>query len=198
MSHCEDKNGDGLCDVCSAPSISGVLQVCPLPIDHKKYAEALRRHLEPKPDIKLPVMPDAGTPRLGDWAEEQLSSIGVTKDRYKDIKGKFGLPKTCGCSNRQEWLNQVSAWWAEERKMKNRLKRLFIGCVGYARSFVPNAPIKVEQPAAKEVGLVKVPKPIRESHPPQIPHERSSASKVGVGLVMVGERRPLKQPQLQN
>ena len=44
---------------------------------------------------------------LGDWAEKKLSAMGITQDRYIEIKKKFGLPPTCGCNKRKEWLNKV-------------------------------------------------------------------------------------------
>jgi hypothetical protein len=55
------------------------------------------------------------TPGLGDHVEALLKSIGITQDRYTEVKAKFGLPATCGCSGRIEALNEwgakVSAWW---------------------------------------------------------------------------------------
>jgi len=48
---------------------------------------------------------------FGDWTEQMLSSIGVTKERYVEAKKLFGLPPTCGCLKRKEWLNNVSHWW---------------------------------------------------------------------------------------
>ncbi len=47
----------------------------------------------------------------GDKLENQLTAIGVTKDWYKGVKEKFGLPPTCNCDRRKEWLNRVGAWW---------------------------------------------------------------------------------------
>lgn len=48
--------------------------------------------------------------RLGDYTEQLLSSIGVTKDRYRAAKELFGLAPTCNCESRQEWLNKVGTW----------------------------------------------------------------------------------------
>lgn len=48
---------------------------------------------------------------LGDWTENLLSSVGVTKEWYLAAKEKFDLAPTCGCDARKEWLNAVSDWW---------------------------------------------------------------------------------------
>jgi hypothetical protein len=50
---------------------------------------------------------------LGDRLERKLKSIGITEDRYKQVKEKFGLPPNCNCKARKEWLNSVSEWWTE-------------------------------------------------------------------------------------
>jgi hypothetical protein len=47
---------------------------------------------------------------LGDYTEQLLSSLGVTKDRYSAAKELFGLAPTCDCQVRKEWLNKVGAW----------------------------------------------------------------------------------------
>ena len=44
---------------------------------------------------------------LGDWVETQLTRIGLTKEKWVEIKAEHGLPPTCECTERQEWLNQV-------------------------------------------------------------------------------------------
>lgn len=49
--------------------------------------------------------------QLGDYTESLLASLGVTQERYKAAKELFGLPPTCNCSGRIEWLNRVSSWW---------------------------------------------------------------------------------------
>ncbi len=45
---------------------------------------------------------------LGDSLEELLTSYGITKEWYQGFKEKFGLPPTCNCNSRQEWLNKTS------------------------------------------------------------------------------------------
>lgn len=49
--------------------------------------------------------------KLGDWTERQLKKIGVTPERYVQVKKLFGLAPTCGCDSRKKWLNGVSDWW---------------------------------------------------------------------------------------
>lgn len=56
----------------------------------------------------------AGTPaerkKLGDKVEALFASIGITQDKYKEVKEKFGWPPTCDCPKRKEWLNRVDDW----------------------------------------------------------------------------------------
>ena len=47
---------------------------------------------------------------LGDILERELIRMGITQDRYKEIKEKFGFPPTCGCEKRKQWLNKVGAY----------------------------------------------------------------------------------------
>ena len=50
----------------------------------------------------------------GDNVTKALKKIGITEDRYKEVKAMFGLPPTCGCPQRREWLNKVGRWWTGE------------------------------------------------------------------------------------
>lgn len=50
----------------------------------------------------------------GDGVTAALKKIGVTEERYKAVKELFGLPPTCGCPQRREWLNKVGRWWTGE------------------------------------------------------------------------------------
>jgi len=52
---------------------------------------------------------------LGDWMERNLKKIGVTENRYQEAKAMMGLKKSCNCSARKKWLNDVSAWWRQSR-----------------------------------------------------------------------------------
>ena len=47
---------------------------------------------------------------LGDRLEYELTRMGITQDRYKEIKEKFGFPPTCGCEKRKQWLNKVGVY----------------------------------------------------------------------------------------
>lgn len=47
-------------------------------------------------------------PRPGDALEDLLTSYGVTKEWWKEYKAKHGLPPTCGCDRRREYLNELS------------------------------------------------------------------------------------------
>ena len=47
---------------------------------------------------------------LGDYAERIMKSVGITEDRYAEIKEKFGLPATCNCKARKKWLNAVGQY----------------------------------------------------------------------------------------
>ena len=49
-----------------------------------------------------------GAFRSGDALEELLASYGITKEWYSGFKEEFGLPPTCNCDARQEWLNKTS------------------------------------------------------------------------------------------
>lgn len=52
---------------------------------------------------------------LGDWTENLLGQLGVTKEFYVAAKEACGLAPECGCCGRQETLNEwgrrVSDWW---------------------------------------------------------------------------------------
>ena len=47
---------------------------------------------------------------LGDSLERALKTLGITQDRYVEVKEMFGLPPTCNCNARREWLNKVGRW----------------------------------------------------------------------------------------
>lgn len=46
---------------------------------------------------------------LGDNMKRWLRSWGITKERYVEVKEMFGLPPTCNCDERQQWLNKIGA-----------------------------------------------------------------------------------------
>ena len=49
-----------------------------------------------------------GNEGFGDKVEKALKAMGITEDRYKEVKRMFGLPPKCNCSKRKAWLNKVS------------------------------------------------------------------------------------------
>jgi hypothetical protein len=51
---------------------------------------------------------------LGDNVERMLKTLGITAERYIEVKKRFGLPPTCNCAGRREWLNKVGRWLAGE------------------------------------------------------------------------------------
>ena len=44
---------------------------------------------------------------IGDLLERELTRMGITQDRYKEIKKMFGFPPTCSCDKLIAWLNRV-------------------------------------------------------------------------------------------
>jgi hypothetical protein len=72
----------------------------------------------PEPELADDFVPIAERPQranplpLGDYTEQLLASVGITKDRYAAAKEALGLPPTCGCASRQAWLNRAGAWLA--------------------------------------------------------------------------------------
>ncbi len=69
---------------------------------------SLDRAATPAVDSKALAVHEVG---LGGRLERLLSSLGITTDRYIQVKELFGLPPTCNCGKRKEWLNRVSDWW---------------------------------------------------------------------------------------
>lgn len=75
-----------------------------------------------KPPIRNCLSPWKPPEKLGDWTERQLTAIGITKDRYKEAKAKFGLAPECNCDSRintlntlSDWKQSVIKWWRGER-----------------------------------------------------------------------------------
>lgn len=63
-------------------------------------------------------------PGLGDKMKDALTSIGITKEFYCNVKEKFGLMPECDCDDRVQWLNNVSKWWRKhKRPLWSRPKR---------------------------------------------------------------------------
>ena len=50
----------------------------------------------------------------GTWAHKFLNGIGITEDRYREVKQAIGLPPNCSCKARAEWMNKVWKWaWSQ-------------------------------------------------------------------------------------
>ncbi len=76
---------------------------------------AYLEELKQTPREQRPAKIEAATPRvakgLGDYTERMLESIGITKERYAEVKEKFGFAPTCNCNGRKEWLNKVGRYF---------------------------------------------------------------------------------------
>lgn len=60
-------------------------------------------------DFQLhPVRECGRQPKTGDALEELLTSYGITQEWYKGFKKQYGLPPTCDCDARKEWLNKTA------------------------------------------------------------------------------------------
>lgn len=58
-----------------------------------------------KPTKRAPR--SAPVERLGDKVGSALAAVGVTTERWKALKAAIGLPPTCNCPARREWLNRL-------------------------------------------------------------------------------------------
>lgn len=58
------------------------------------------------PTIECKIRESA--PKAGDALEELLTSYGVTKEWWIEYKKEHGLPPTCGCDSRREYLNNLA------------------------------------------------------------------------------------------
>jgi hypothetical protein len=85
---------------------------------------SLKRDYEKAP-IRNCKTAEPASPRLGlgDQIESALTAIGFTKERWLDTKESIGLPRTCNCTARQEWLNTLGEKLGE--KAKNAVAALF-------------------------------------------------------------------------
>ena len=51
---------------------------------------------------------------LGDWVKATLSTLGITPEKYGEIKEKFGYPPDCKCNGRQVWISKVAKAYGVE------------------------------------------------------------------------------------
>ncbi len=58
---------------------------------------------------RKPTVPcgQAAQPRLGDRIGSALESVGVTPERWAEAKAAIGLPATCNCDSRRDWINKL-------------------------------------------------------------------------------------------
>lgn len=59
--------------------------------------------------VRLPAVRECDTWAAGDDLENWLQAVGIFKERWVAVKEKLGLPPTCNCEARKEWLNKASA-----------------------------------------------------------------------------------------
>lgn len=56
----------------------------------------------------------------GDRTEAFLKKLGVTEEKYRSVKEKFGLRPECNCSGRKrklnDWDEAVRNWWNKQKK----------------------------------------------------------------------------------
>lgn len=57
---------------------------------------------------------------LGDHTERLLAELGITQDRYKEAKRRFGLAPACDCDKRKAWLNRVGAWFVTPTRTREQ------------------------------------------------------------------------------
>ena len=103
-------HGPGFCERHKVQKGERWFQLCQTRDDYFQAWEAGTGPGQPKPQsvVKPPKKKPAG---WGDAVTTALKKIGVTEEGYKAAKQLFGLPPTCGCAKRREWLNRVGEWW---------------------------------------------------------------------------------------
>lgn len=101
---CHINGASGRCDWCL-----GITQLdeCPAVANRSKARAIRQANLN---EVQAPP-PPTPLPGLGDYTEQLLSGIGITKDLWLEVKEKHGLAPTCDCDLRKEWLNKVGAYF---------------------------------------------------------------------------------------
>lgn len=61
-----------------------------------------------KMDFRQAPLANCKATMPGDALEELLTSYGITKEWWTEYKSQHGLPPTCGCDSRREYLNDLS------------------------------------------------------------------------------------------
>ena len=93
------------CRYCGAGMCEGVWQQCPAPRDcDPNWFIAVHDRV---PGQSYRAAQGRVAQGLGNYTEQLLTSIGITKELFIEAKQLFGLAPTCGCAKRREWLNRV-------------------------------------------------------------------------------------------
>jgi len=77
-------------------------------LEHRRRSGAYDAKLKDRNEQRERAALNQRTGVLGDAIESFLTSHGVTKEWYIEFKKEHGLPPTCNCDARQEWLNETS------------------------------------------------------------------------------------------
>lgn len=54
---------------------------------------------------------------VGTRLANMLKAAGITRERYGAVKQWLGLPPTCDCAEREEWMNRLDALAYKQRAM---------------------------------------------------------------------------------
>lgn len=89
----------------------------PEDFDQETYNERIKQYLasrRSRPVESVMRQPVTRPPRavrkpmgLGDRVEQALTAVGITKERYQEVKEAIGLPPGCDCEIRKQWLNRL-------------------------------------------------------------------------------------------
>jgi hypothetical protein len=72
----------------------------------------LRRDYDQPPNCQC-----RGQQLAGDWLKSQFATIGITEEWYAAAKAALGMPATCACDARKQWLNKAHAWWKDKARV---------------------------------------------------------------------------------
>lgn len=108
MSGCDDCKGPGWCERHKVDKPAHWVHLCQTRPDYRAAWEAGRGPGQARTATEMRVT--RAKNGLGDSVESMLKTLGITPERYVEVKQMFGLPPTCGCAKRKEWLNKVGRW----------------------------------------------------------------------------------------
>lgn len=115
---CQEK--DGVCTQCGFKIEPRMRRTCA----KGGAAHPSTAYVKPKEDYLSAQIEMYG---LGNLVESALESCGVTKDRWIAFKTKVGLPSTCNCTRKKEYLNQLG------REFGEAAHQAVIGLLGIGR-----------------------------------------------------------------